>query len=223
MNVSEAVASRRSVRAFTDQPVAPELLRDLLSRAARAPSGGNLQPWRIYALAGAPLAELKEAMRLRLRTKPTPPKPEYLVYPPALTEPYRTQRFAVGEAMYALLGIPRENKIGRLQWIQNNFEFFGAPVGLMCYVDRQMGPPQWSDLGMYLQTLMLLLREQGLDSCAQEAWSLYHDTVGAVLAPPAEWTLFCGMSIGYADRSAPLDRLVTERAPLESFATLRGC
>jgi nitroreductase len=223
MNVSEAVATRRSVRAYTDQPVSPEVLREVLANAARAPSGGNLQPWRIYALAGEPLTELKAAIRLRLRTRPTPPKPEYAVYPPSLSEPYRNQRFAIGEAMYALLGIPRENKLGRLQWIQNNFDFFGAPVGLMCFIDRQMGPPQWSDLGMYLQTVMLLLREHGLDSCAQEAWSLYHDTVREVLAPPDELMLFCGMAIGYADHAVPLDRLQSERAPLDAFATLRGC
>lgn len=223
MKVSEAVATRRSVRAYTDQPVPPEILREVLANAARAPSGGNLQPWRIYALAGEPLAELKAAIKLRLRTRPTPPKPEYMVYPPALTEPYRSQRLAIGETMYTLLGIPRENKLGRLQWIQNNFDFFGAPVGLMCFIDRQMGPPQWSDLGMYLQTVMLLLREHGLDSCAQEAWSLYHDTVREVLAPQDELMLFCGMAIGYADRSVPLDRLHAERAPLDAFATLRGC
>jgi len=223
MNVSEAVTTRRSVRAYTHQPVPPEVLREVLANAARAPSGGNLQPWRIYALAGAPLAELKAAIQLRLRTRPTPPKPEYAVYPPSLGEPYRSQRFTIGEAMYALLGIPREDKAGRLRWIQNNFDFFGAPVGLMCFIDRQMGPPQWSDLGMYLQAVMLLLREQGLDSCAQEAWSLYHDTVREVLAPPDELMLFCGMAIGYADRSVPLDRLQSARAPLDAFAVLRGC
>ncbi|MDB5988322.1 MAG: nitroreductase family protein [Nevskia sp.] len=223
MKVSEAVATRRSVRAFLDRPVPADILREVLSAAARAPSGGNLQPWRIYALAGEPLAELKAAVKRRLREKPTPPKAEYPIYPSPLGEPYRTQRYAIGEAMYALLGIPRDNKLARLQWIQNNFDFFGAPVGLLCYVDRQMGIPQWSDLGMYLQTVMLLLREHGLDSCAQESWSIYHDTVREVLAPPERWTLFCGMAIGYADHAVPLDRLQTERMPLAEFATLRGC
>jgi len=223
MNVSEAVATRRSVRAFLDRPVPGDVLREVLSAAARAPSGGNLQPWRIYALAAEPLAQLKAAIKRRLREHPTPPKPEYPIYPSPLGEPYRSQRFAIGEAMYSLLGIPREDKAQRLQWFQNNYAFFGAPLGLMCYVDRQMGIPQWSDLGMYLQTVMLLLREHGLDSCPQECWSVYHDTVREQLAPPDDWILFCGMAIGYADHSVPLDRLRTERMPLEAFATLRGC
>lgn len=222
MNVSEAVRSRISVRAFLDRPVPEGLLRSLLEAAARAPSGGNLQPWRLYVLSGAPLAELRTSMRPRLARDSAPDPLEYDIYPPNLWEPYRTQRFRVGEMMYALLGIPREDKAARLRRFAENYMFFGAPVGLFCFIDRRMGPPQWSDLGMYLQTVMLLLREHGLSSCPQESWSTYNRVVRDFLGAPAELMLFCGMAIGYADETAAVNRLVSERMTLEEFASFRG-
>lgn len=222
MKVQDAVASRRSVRAFTDQAVDGKLLRDLLAQAARAPSGGNLQPWHLYLLGGEPLNRLKARMRGRLFEQPASESLEYEIYPPNLWEPHRTERFKVGEDMYALLGAAREDKIGRMRQFQRNFEFFGAPVALFCYVDKRMGPPQWSDLGMYLQTLMLLLREQGLDSCAQECWSIYPQTVAQFVPAPIEQMLFCGMAIGYVDQEAPVNQLETRRLPLEEFAYFDG-
>jgi nitroreductase len=222
MHVAEAVRSRRSVRGFLDRPVPPEVLRSVVAEAARAPSGGNLQPWRLFVLAGEPLAQLKARMEQRLRSNPQPVAAEYEVYPRPMPEPYRTERDRLAEAMYGLLGIPREQKLQRLMWMQNNYRFFGAPAALFCYIDRRMGPPQWSDLGMYLQTLMLLLRGHGLDSCAQEAWSLFHDTVREFIAPPQEWMLFSGMAIGYADPSSKLEALHSERMPVDSFATFMG-
>lgn len=222
MNVSDAVASRRCVRAFLDRPVAEPVLRHVLELAARAPSGGNLQPWRLYALAGEPLANFRARIRERLATNPSPDPLEYHIYPENLWEPHRTQRFRVGEMMYAELGIPREDKAARLRWFANNYDFFGAPVGLFCFLDRRMGPPQWSDVGMYLENVMLLLREESLDSCPQECWSLYNGLVREFLNSPPELLLFCGMAIGYADETAPVNRLRTERAPLAGFAELRG-
>jgi len=222
MNVSEAVGSRRSVRAFLDKPVPPEILREALELAARAPSGGNLQPWRLFVLAGQPLAELKKHMRQRLGSNPMPDPPDYHVYPEKLGEPYRTHRFEVGEAMYRLVGIPREDKMGRLRWLAGNYSFWGAPVGLFCYVDRKMGSPQWSDLGMYLQTLMLLLRERGVDTCPQEAWSTFHKAVAEQIKPPPEWMLFCGMAIGYEDPAAAVNKLKTTRAAVDQFTTFLG-
>ncbi|HET8933606.1 MAG TPA: nitroreductase [Polyangiales bacterium] len=219
MQVAEAVARRRSVRAFTNEPVAPELLREVVEQAARAPSGGNLQPWRIHLLLGAALQRFRGVVAQRLQQHPAPDPPDYLVYPPSLHEPYRTQRFEVGEALYALLGIAREDKPARLLQFGRNYDFFGAPVGLFCFIDRRMGPGQWSDLGMYLQTLMLLLQERGVDSCAQESWSTYHKTVSEFVAAPSEQMLFCGMAIGYADPNAPENRLYSARAPLSTFAT----
>jgi nitroreductase len=217
MQVTEAVNRRRSVRAFTSEPVAPELLRGVVELAARAPSGGNLQPWRIHVLQGPALQRFRDTMAERVRQGHE--GSEYDVYPPSLHEPYRSQRFQLGEALYALLGIPREDKAGRLRQFDRNYDFFGAPAALFCFIDRRMGSAQWSDVGMYLQTLMLLLQERGIDSCAQEAWAAYHKTVSAFVGAPPEHMLFCGMAIGYADPDAPENQLVSARAPLATFAT----
>ncbi|MBM1143033.1 nitroreductase [Alcanivorax sp. ZXX171] len=220
--VSEAVDTRMSVRGFTDQPVDGDVVRRILEKAARSPSGGNVQPWQIYVVGGDQLNAFKEIMAARVKDAPKGETPEYAVYPASLKSPYRDYRFQVGEDMYGLLGIPREDKAARLGWFARNYQFFGAPLALFCYVDRQMGPPQWSDLGMYLQTVMLLLREEGLDSCAQECWSLYNETLQAFLEPPEELMLFTGMSIGYMDGTDSVNELRTRRAPLEAFATFRG-
>lgn len=223
MNVSEAVASRRSCRAFLDTPVSGDTLRAILDAARRTPSGGNLQPWWVYALAGAPLAALKSTVRAQVMTNPRGDgSHEYDIYPPGLGEPYRTRRFKAGEDLYATLGIPREDKMARLLQLARNYDFFGAPVGLFFYLDRSLGPPQWSDVGMYMQTVMLLAREHGLDTCAQEIWSLVSVTVQKSLDVPANLMLFSGMAIGYADLSHPINSLRTERAALGEFANLRG-
>ena len=222
MNVTDAIRSRKSVRAFLDRPVDMSVLREVLTLAARAPSGGNLQPWRLFVVTGEPLAKFKQTMLKRVQEQPQGEPLEYNVYPPDLWEPYRTERYDLGEAMYALLDIPRSDKVGRLRQFARNYQWFGAPAALFCYVDRGMGTPQWSDLGMYLQTVMLLLRERGLDSCAQECWAMYQQSVAAFLNPPAEWMLFCGMAIGYADESAAVNRLDSRRLPLEEFATFLG-
>jgi len=222
MNVYDAVESRRSVREFLDKPVPPQVIRRVLQAAVRAPSGGNLQPWHLSVVGGEPLARLKAIMRERVREAPGGEGSEYDIYPRELVEPYRTRRFQVGEAMYGHLGIPREDKAARREWFARNYQFFGAPLALFCTVDRRMGPPQWSDLGMMLQSLMLLLRAEGLDSCPQECWAIYPRTIGDFIELPAERMLFTGMAIGYADRSRPLDALVTQRAPLDEVAQFIG-
>lgn len=222
MNVSEAVASRRSVRGFLDTPVSGETIRRVLAKASRSPSGGNTQPWHIQVIAGEPLASLKTTMQGKIAEGPANEPTEYDIYPKEFVPPYKDRNFKVGQDMYGCIGIPREDKDARRKWFQRNFQFFGAPLALFCSVDRRMGPPQWSDLGMFLQTVMLLLREEGLDSCAQECWAIYPKTIGAFLELPPERMLFCGMAIGYADPNEPANRLVSERAPLEEFASFRG-
>jgi nitroreductase len=222
MNVSEAIASRRSVRGFLDTPVDGALIRDILAKAARAPSGGNLQPWHLHVVGGADLDALKQIMAKRIFEAPGGEPTEYDIYPKDLVDPYKSRRFEVGEDLYAALGIPRENKAARMQWFARNFLFFGAPLALFCYVDRRMGPPQWSDCGMFLQNVMLLLREAGLDSCPQECWAVYPQTVGTFLGAPPERMLFTGMAIGWKDAADPANRLEAKRAPLAEFAAFRG-
>jgi nitroreductase len=157
------------------------------------------------------------AFRSHVANWSEPETPAYRIYPDALGEPYRSSRFKCGEDMYALLGIGRDDKPARYARLAENFRFFGAPAGLFCFFDRQMGPPQWSDLGMYLQTFMLLATEAGLDTCAQEAWASREKCVSAFLSPPVELRLFCGMAIGHRDPSAPVNQLVTQREPTSSW------
>ncbi|MFT4799731.1 MAG: nitroreductase [Candidatus Azotimanducaceae bacterium] len=216
MQVSDAVKQRSSIRAFTEKAVSTEQLQDLITQAARAPSGGNVQPWRIYLLNGDAMARFKSYSK----TSTAPESPAYDIYPAGLTEPYRSSRFKVGEDMYALLGISREDRGKRIARLMENYQFFGAPAGFFCFVDRQMGPPQWSDLGMYLQTFMLLAEEAGLATCAQEAWAARPETVDGFIKPPEELMLFCGMAIGYKDDTAAVNKLVSDRAEFNDFATI---
>ena len=222
MKVSEALATRKTVRAFRSDPVAAETVRAILTLAARAPSGGNLQPWKVYALLGDARDELVRRVAEKRRETPMGEAPEYHIYPPALSEPYKTRRFRIGEAMYAALGIPREDKMARLQFFSGNWEFFGAPVGLIFTIDRQMQQGQWSDLGMYLQSIMLLAREHGLDTCPQEAWAVWHSVIREYLGVPQNEMIFCGMAIGYADTAHKVNTLHSERAALEEFVTFVG-
>ncbi len=214
MEVSEAVRRRKSVRQFTDQPVADADLRELLELAARAPSGGNVQPWRIYVLNGDSMTRFREF----IVDQPIEAG-EYDIYPAKLWEPYRTNRFALGEQMYATIGIGRDDKAGRLEQFARNGDFFGAPAGLFCFIDRKMGPPQWSDLGMLLQTFMLLAQERGLDTCAQEYWSVRHSAVREFVGADEDELLFCGMAIGQADWDHPINTLESERMPLDDWAS----
>ncbi|WOK35879.1 nitroreductase [Sphingomonas sp. C3-2] len=217
MKLSDAIAARRSVRGFLDDPVAPDMIRALLEKAARAPSGGNVQPWHIDVVTGPAMRRLKAQMRKTLAAGIVE-EPAYAIYPPALSAPYRDRRFAVGEALYGHVGIPREDKGARRQWFARNFQFFGAPAAIFCTVDRQMGPPQWSDLGMFLQSFMLLAVEAGLATCPQECWAVYPETITRFLDIPANRMLFCGVAIGHEDPHAPANRLETGRAPLEEWA-----
>jgi len=214
MKVSDAVLARRSIRAFTPQPINNKVIKDLLALAARSPSGGNLQPWKIYVVNDQ---SMKKFIEFQARWD-QPETPGYAIYPSGLTEPYRTSRYQLGEAMYELLGIPREDKDARLQQVMRNFEFFGAPAALFCFVDKQMGPPQWSDLGMFLQTFMLLAQEAGIDTCAQEAWAMKNDSVSEFVGSGENDILFCGLALGYKDEDAVINQMSSERRPIKQWA-----
>ncbi len=214
MNVSEAVKSRSSIRSFLPKEISNSLIKELLQKSSRAASGGNLQPWKIFILNNDSMKNF-----LEFQSKWSKPEnPAYEIYPPKLKEPYRTSRYELGEQMYELLGISREDKDARITQVMKNFQFFGAPCAFFCFVDRQMGPPQWSDLGMFLQTFMLLAKEAGLDTCAQEAWSMKHDSVSKFVKAEESDLLFCGMAIGYRDDNAIVNSLKSERRPLKEWA-----
>ena len=218
MKVSDAIARRMSVRAFLPKAPPAATVRNILETAARAPSGGNLQPWRVHALTGAPLAELLAAVA----AAPLQEAPEYTVYPPDLWEPYRTRRFQNGEQLYSTLDIPREDRPARLRQMAKNAQFFGAPVGIFLSIDRRMGPPQWADLGCYLQNVMLLAVEAGLATCPQEYWAFWSEPVKAHLCLDAGHTLFAGIALGYADETAAINGMRTPRAPFDEYAQMQG-
>ena len=214
MKVSDAVLARRSIRAFTSEPINNKVIKDLLALAARSPSGGNLQPWKIYVINNQSMKKFIEFQD----NWNQPETPGYAIYPSGLTEPYRTSRYQLGEAMYELLGIPREDKDARLQQVLRNFEFFGAPAAIFCFIDKQMGPPQWSDLGMFLQTFMLLAQEAGIDTCAQEAWAMKNDSVSMFVGADETDILFCGVAMGYKDKNAAINHLSSERRSIDQWA-----
>ncbi|MFJ6070936.1 nitroreductase [Streptomyces sp. NPDC093065] len=220
MDVYQAVTSRRAVRGFTDREVPREVLQRVVSAAAWAPSASNIQPWHAYLLTGEPLSDLKKQVRERIATGEPWDEPEYVQYPAELKSPYRERRSAFGAQRYGSLGIAREDWEARQRAAVANWECFGAPVALFCYIDRDLGPAQWSDVGMFLQTVMLLLRAEGLHSCAQMAWAKYHTSVAEILSPPDDLLLFCGMSIGYEDPAVSHPR--TGRAELEETVTFVG-
>jgi nitroreductase len=223
MDVRDAVATRYSCRAFLPTPVPLDIVRDILDRASRAPSGGNLQPWLVHALAGERLEALKAQLRPRFAKEiPRGEGAEYQVYPADLKEPYYTRRARVGSQLYDSIGIPREDRPARYRQFSRNYLFYDAPVGLFVSTDRTMGPPQWSDLGGFIQSISVLARAYGLHTCAQEAWTSWHKTVSAFIRLSPEHILFCGIALGYADEAAPINGWRAEREPIEAFATFEG-
>jgi nitroreductase len=221
MNVCEAVAKRFSARAFRPEPVSGELVRAILDEARQTPSGGNLQPWRVYALGTHALSAFKREVADQMARGITE-TPEYSVYPARLWEPLRTRRREAGALRYAALGVAEKDADGQLELSRRNYAFFGAPTGLLFCIDRRCGPPQWSDLGMYMLSVMLLAAERGLDTCAQESWSNWPVTVSRFLELPAELMLFAGMALGYRDEASPLNAARTTRAALAEFAVFKG-
>ena len=214
MTVTDAVFKRKSIRQFLDKPVSNEAIGDLLTKAARAPSGGNVQPWRVYVINGPSMTAFMEHMQ----SAPPQKVPGYEIYPKDLKPAYHGPRVKVAEDMYALLNIARDDRAARNAHTMLNFEFFGAPAAIFCCIDKQMGPPQWSDLGMFLQTFMLLATEVGLDTCPQEAWTFRSEAIEEFVGAEEDLMLFCGIAIGHADPEAPVNTLVSERSPIEEWA-----
>jgi nitroreductase len=222
MNIREAVASRFSCRAFLPTPVPQSIVRDILELSARAPSGSNLQPWFVHVLAGDSLAALKKSLEPRYGELPRGDGPGYEVFPGKLHEPYRARRFDVGLQLYDSLGIPYEDREARLKQYARNLIFFNAPVALFFVIDRALNPAQWADLGMFVQTVMLIARDYDLHTCAQQAWVPWSKTVEQFLKLPPDRMLFCGMALGHADESAPENKWRSPREPVENWATFSG-
>lgn len=218
-SASALIKSRISTRAFLDRAVPESEIRAILNIAKFAPSGGNLQPWKVHVVSGPARDRLVAAAKKSLAENPFANESDLKVYPDNLWEPHRTRRFKVGEDMYALLGVPREDKMGRIAHLQKNFDFFGAPVGLFFSLDRRFDKGQWAHLGMLMQSIALVAEERGLSTCMQEAWTTRAKTVSVVLGVPESEQLYCGMALGYADKAAAVNTLRSERAALDEFVT----
>ena len=222
MQISEAIKSRISCRSFLQKKVDKSDLEKIMYLASLSPSGGNIQPWNVYVLTGKPLKKLTDDVKKNLKAFPKGEMPEYQVYPKDLTETYLQRRNKCGEDLYKLLSIERGDKEKRRAQFAKNFEFFGAPVGLFIYINRSMGFPQWADLGIFIQTIMLQAREFGLHTCAQESWTVWHNLLKNHINPPKELMLFCGMAIGYIDNDAKVNELRTERETIKNFTSFLG-
>ncbi|HBI69272.1 MAG TPA: nitrobenzoate reductase [Massilia sp.] len=217
--VDAAITSRRSIRAFLDKPVAREDLERILEVAARAPSGTNTQPWKVYVLTGQARQDLSDAI-LAVHTDPEQARQhteEYAYYPREWVSPFIDRRRKVGWDLYSLLGLTRDNKAGMAAQHARNFAFFDAPVGLIFTIDRIMEQGSWLDYGMFLQNIMVAARGRGLDTCPQAAFTQYHRIIAAQLGLPANETVVCGMALGWADPGKIENSLITEREPLAGF------
>lgn len=218
--VDEAITSRRSIRAFLPTPVAREDVEAILAVAARAPSGTNIQPWKVTVLTGEPLARLSDAI-LAAHDDPdsqTLYVEEYPYYPTKWESPYIERRRKVGWDLYGLLGLGKEDKAGMHAQHGRNYAFFDAPVGLMFTIDRVLQLGSWLDYGMFLEAVMVAARGRGLDTCPQAAFNRFHRIIGEHIGMPGSETFVCGMSLGYADPDRVENSLVTEREPVATFA-----
>ncbi len=217
-SVTDALDTRITVRDFLDKPVPDELLRSVLEKAMRSPSGGNLQPWNIHVVRGETLRKMTEEGVKRAKAGESE-DPTYPAYPSPLWEPHRSWRYKLGEDMYALLGIEKDNKAARLNWLLQNIKFFEAPVGLIITGDTRLGMPQYMDMGILLQSIMLLAREHGLHTAPQGWWRNWPDLVETFLNIPEEQEVLVGMSIGYGNPENPVNDLYADRAKLDEVST----
>jgi nitroreductase len=222
MEVAEALRKRISTRAFLDTPVSEAEIRDILDAARWAASGGNVQPWKVVAVAGEARQRVIDAVQAKLASNPLDNESAFPVYPESLWEPYRSRRYKVGEDMYATLGVAREDKAARFTWLMRNYEFFGAPAGLFFVIDERMNPNQWAHLGMFMMSAALAAEARGLATCFQEAWTPHARTVAGALGVEPPYIVYCGMALGHADPDAPVNRLRSERVSVDEFARFEG-
>jgi nitroreductase len=220
--VDHAIVSRRSIRRFLPDPVPRETVETILDVAARAPSGTNMQPWRVYALAGEQRDRLCAVVLEQFDEAAREPIQEVPYYPERFFEPYLSRRRAVGWALYGTLGIARGEDERMKAQHRRNFLFFDAPVGLMFTIHRDLATGSWLDYGMFLQNIMIAARARGLDTCSQAAWARFHTVMRPVLGITPEEIVVCGMALGFADPDAPENHLETKREPAAAFTTFQG-
>lgn len=228
LSVTDAICQRISTRAFHDRDVPLETLREIITLATRAPSGGNTQPWHVYVVGGMARNRLcEEAQKFVMSGGLASATEEFAMYPskrstPPAPESFIQRRRALGYAMYSLMGVDRKDKAGRAAAMAKNWDFFGAPVGIIVTVERSVDRNGWGHVGALLQSICLLAEERGLATCLQEAWANMGRTVYDQLEIPDNEIVWCGISLGYADKAAPVNTLKSERVPVDEIAKFRG-
>lgn len=221
-SIDDAIASRRSVRAYLPTPVPRVLVERILEVAARAPSGTNMQPWHVYVTAGEAKERLSAAILKAYESGEPGHKRNWKYYPDAFFDPYLSRRRTVGWGLYNLLGIEKGDKDRMKAQRGENYKFFGAPVGMIFTIDERLEIGSWMDCGMFIENVMISARGHGLHTCPQAAFADYYKILRAHLAIPENQTVICGLSLGYEDKNAPANRLRTERAPVGEFARFIG-
>ena len=222
MDVHEAITSRRSVRRFLDRPVPEESIRRILKGAAYAPSGHNIQPWKVYVVTGAAKERISEKVLAAAAERQGDPKPEeteFEYYPTEWFEPYIGRRRATGYGLYNALGIDRKDYAARTAQMLENFKFFDAPVGMFITFDRRLAVGTFMDIGMFIENILVGARGEGLHSCGQVAWCTFHKIIREELSIPDEQMFVCGISLGYEDESAPENTLRVEKLDVDDFTT----
>ena len=215
--VRYAITSRRSIRGFLPTPVEPVILMELLAIAGRAPSGSNIQPWKVHVLTGPALERLRSALTDAFAND-VPEVREYQYYPRHWRDPYLRRRRDVGWALYELAGVPRGDKAAGRRQMARNFGFFGAPAAMVFVIDKDMEQGSWLDYGMFLQSVMIAARGFGLDTCAQAAIASYPGLLRRELGISESETIVCGMAVGIADPAEPTNALWAGREPVETFS-----
>lgn len=221
MQVDEAIQARRSVRQFRRDPVPREMIVEILNLASRAPSGTNIQPWKVHVVAGEVRDQLEREILLHRDTSPPDAKAEF----PRTNkrkEPYASRMKMLGKEMYSLLGVPKGDQAANWRQWGRNYQFFDAPVGLILTIDKDLDVMSYFDIGTFAQSIMLAAKARGLDSCAQGAWNTYWSVTRRVLNVPEDEYIICGISLGYADETAPVNSLKSEREPVDNFTVFHG-
>lgn len=223
MSVSQAVAKRRSIRKFLpERTVSLSLISSLIQKATRAASGGNTQPWHLYVVTGDKKAQLSDAVFKEMAGGNAGDEPEYNIYPLEQPASYLDRRRRVAKEMYRLMGIKKSDQASRIEAMKRNYLFFDAPIGIIITIDRCADRNGWGHTGMLLQTLSLLALEEGLATCFLESWSIYNKVVYENLNIPKDQIVWCGMALGYEDKNATVNSLVTEREPVDNIAKFFG-
>lgn len=221
MDVLEAIKNRHCFRAFIQKPVAVSLVKSILEVARFAPSGANTQPWHVVVVTGSFITKINDSI-LKARAAHMPENPDYHYYPTTWVEPYKSRRIACGRALYSAVDIKREEIEKRNNQWNLNYCFFGAPVGLLFFLDAQLEKGSWIDMGMFAQNVMLAARDFGLETCPQASMAEYPDIIRDIVGVPKEMALMCGMAMGYPDSHHPINQYRTERESVESFTQFFG-